>query len=139
MSIRRQADGGTRAFQTVRHLSIASRVPWFVRLAGKAVLARVPLGYRAWRKLSLFAHGDMASPEYAYSVFRRHLDATQRPSRPPSVVLELGPGDSVSSAIIARALGIDRTYLVDTGNFATREFPVYRQLVRFLQAQGFPQ
>ncbi len=114
-----------------------SSLPWYARMAGKIVLARVPLGYRAWRRLSLFAHGDMASPEYAYSVFRRHFDAVAgAPSKPPQAVLELGPGDSVASALIARALGVERSYLVDSGDFATREMAVYRGLTRFLDHQG---
>ena len=47
-------------------------VPWRARIVGKIALSRLPAGYGMWRALSLFRHGAMDRPDYAYSVFSGH-------------------------------------------------------------------
>jgi SAM-dependent methyltransferase len=55
----------------------------------------------------------------------------------PFRALELGPGDSVASAIVARAFGATETYLVDVGRFAAIPVEDYLPLVDALVAQGY--
>jgi hypothetical protein len=51
-------------------------------------------------------------------------------------VLELGPGDSLSTAVIAKTLGAKRTILVDAGRFATTEMKHYHALAAHLRDEG---
>jgi hypothetical protein len=111
-------------------------IPWWGRIGGKLVLSRLPAGYGVWRNLKVFRHGAMHDPAYALQVFRTHFARAHMPTGKEFVALELGPGDSLASAIIAAAHGATRTYLVDVGAFATAEPGVYRDLCRYLRAQG---
>jgi SAM-dependent methyltransferase len=52
------------------------------------------------------------------------------------VALELGPGDSLDSAIIARAFGAAQTYLVDVGRFASPDLACYREMESHLRHSG---
>ena len=52
-------------------------------------------------------------------------------------VLELGPGDSLFTIMIAKALGASRTWLVDAGSFATTDMAKYDQMLDFLRERGF--
>jgi len=110
-------------------------VPWWLRIPAKVVLSRVPADYQQWRKLNLFAHGTMHRPDYAFEVFRQHFAHWQNP-RPEFVALEIGPGDSVSSALIAKAHGASAVHLIDAGRFAATELSVYHQMASYLQARG---
>jgi SAM-dependent methyltransferase len=108
-----------------------------VKIAAKLVLARLPVSYELLRRLSLRRYGAMDDPIYALAVFRRHF-ARFRPDgdRSAFTALELGPGDSVSSALIAWAHGAEATYLVDVGRFARGELAPYHALAEALAAEG---
>jgi SAM-dependent methyltransferase len=116
-------------------VTIKALIPWPAKIIGKLVLARLPIGYEQWQRVSLFKHGAMAESDYALDVFLRHFGRLQKP-RPGFVALELGPGDSVASAVIAAAYGASETILVDVGSFARRDLAPYRDLVRFLERRG---
>jgi SAM-dependent methyltransferase len=120
-------------------VAISHYLPWRISLAAKVALSRVPLSYRFWKRIGFFNQGAMERPEYAYTVFLRHFNASRFSNRPPGFVcLELGPGDSVSSALIAFALGASRTYLVDEGQFATADLASYQRLVVYLNEEELP-
>jgi SAM-dependent methyltransferase len=109
------------------------RVPWPAKLAAKLLLARLPLEHGVWRRLSLFQHGEMADPAYADDVFQQHFGHAERLGVGAGFVgLELGPGDTVSSALLARVAGASRCYLVDVAPFAVRELEPYRALAGYL-------
>ena len=119
-------------------LTLKRHIPWQVKIGAKMLLARLPIGYRIWRRLNLFKHGAMERPEYAFDVFHNHYRAAFGESKEASFVgLELGPGDSLFSAVIARAFGASKVYLVDAGAFATWDANLYRQMVALLRARGF--
>lgn len=111
-------------------------IPWWGRIGAKLVLSRLPLEYRQWQKLSLFRHGAMHNPAYALAVFRKHFAAARLPTGAGFTAMELGPGDSLASAVIAAAHGATRTYLVDSGAFAMTEPAIYRDLSRYLRSEG---
>lgn len=113
------------------------RLPWFAKIATKIVLSRLPIPYSSWRRLGLFRHGHMANIEYAYRVFRGHFDLAGMAARgAPFSMLELGPGDSVLSAVFARAHGASRSILVDVDSFASRDVDIYRRAGELLAAEG---
>jgi hypothetical protein len=100
--------------------------PWRVKLGVKVAVGLLPIPYSLWRRTGLFRHGEMLNPEYARQVVRNH---TARAALAPGfVALELGPGDSLASGIVASSLGASRTWLVDTGRFAEARPDRYRRL-----------
>lgn len=108
-------------------------IPWWTKIPAKIVLSRVPVGYRLWQALNLFKHGQMESPAYALGVFETHYGRTPLAGRSGGFVgLEIGPGDTLSSAIIAKAFGASKYYLLDVESFARKDLEPYQQLIRVL-------
>jgi SAM-dependent methyltransferase len=112
-------------------------IPWWGRIGAKLVLNHLPVDYAKWRGINLFRHGAMDTPDYALKVFQRHFARSRLSPKHGFVALEIGPGDSLSSAVIAAAHGASHTYLVDAGEFATSDLQVYRDTARHLRVQGF--
>jgi SAM-dependent methyltransferase len=101
------------------------------------VLARLPLPYHFWEKIGLFKQGGMDRPEYALRIFRRHFDAASLAGKADGFVgLELGPGDSLDSALIAKTFGASKTFLVDAESCASTDVGVYRQMESHLRQLG---
>lgn len=70
----------------------------------------------------MFRHGKMIEASYSRGIFQSHMASIAAHTRShPNSLLELGPGDSVATAIWARAQSIHRTTLVDAGRFVTSE------------------
>lgn len=111
--------------------NIKAALPWWAKIAAKIVLSRLPVGGRTWQSFGLFSPGDMLDPAYAVAVFDGHYRAAGSPA-PGFGFLELGPGDSLASAVIGRAYGAARCWLVDAGAYAARDMAVYRRLVDHL-------
>lgn len=111
---------------------------WRLRLAAKLVLSRLPVGYGVWRRMNLFRHGRMEVPSYSLGVFsqhyRRYLDAGGK--RENYAVLELGPGDSLNTALIARAHGAGAVFLVDAAPAAHMDIGPYRTLAAYLEERS---
>jgi len=109
---------------------IKKMVPWWGKIAAKIMLSRLPLDYnRFWKKIGLFVNGPMEDPEYALGIFKQHY---QYFAKKPFVCMELGCGDSLATAMIAKMHGATRTYLVDVGNFADRNINTYKRLALML-------
>ncbi len=52
------------------------------------------------------------------------------------MALEIGPGDSLFSALIAHAFGASTSYLIDVGLFARNDLKPYRGMISFLLEKG---
>ena len=84
--------------------------------------------------MGLFKHGQMANPKYAIQVFAEHFNRVNfKRKKGGFVALELGPGDSLFSAIIACSCGATRCYMVDNGDFALKKRKSYESLVKLLK------
>jgi SAM-dependent methyltransferase len=121
-------------------MSIRTLIPWQVKIAAKIVLSRLPVSYHTWSKLRLFRHGCMDESQYAYEIFEKHI-AHARASAAASgglALLELGPGDSLASALLGKAFGYSKVYLVDAGKFAALDLTPYRQMAVRLREHGRP-
>ncbi len=113
-------------------------IPWRLKLGGKLILSRLPFRYGLWQRLQLFRHGQMTDPRYAEQVFAGHADLIPAtPGRAP-VLLELGPGDSLLSALLGHRLGAGHTWLVDAGRFAVDDPAFYRGAATALGIQAAP-
>jgi SAM-dependent methyltransferase len=105
-------------------------------MGAKMVLSRLPIGYRFWQDVGFFRHGRMDSGRYAIQVFDKHVAHAGFAGRLAGrKVLELGPGDGVATAIIARTHGACAV-LVDAGKFARTEAGPYRALCAELSGRG---
>ena len=117
-----------------------TQIPWQFKIALKLILARLPIKYQSWSNIGIFKHGAMKDPEYALEVFTTHFERARSllPTDKQLVGLELGPGDSLSGAILGAAFGLDRVLLVDVGRFASNDFNTYEALIRFLRSRNLP-
>ncbi|HLK60053.1 MAG TPA: class I SAM-dependent methyltransferase [Chthonomonadaceae bacterium] len=120
-------------------MSVKATIPWWMKIGAKVTLSRIPVGYRFWQKLALFQHGHMEQPSYAYEVFRSHYDRAAFGNKDQGFVgMELGPGDTLFSALIARAFGAATTYLVDVGPFARQDQAPYLAMAAYLAEHHQP-
>lgn len=122
----------------LQELAMISRFPWWAKLCAKLVLARLPVPYSMWRKLKLFRHGEMNNPERAIYTFEKYYRRAQEyASIPPGFsVLELGPGDSILSGLVARSMGACQAWLVDAGSYAETDIDVCRRTLALLKQAG---
>jgi len=113
-------------------VSIKSRIPWHLKIISKIILSRIPVGYKFWQRMGLFRHGEMDKADYALKVFKTHVSqANIKDKLRNKTLLELGPGDSIASAIIAKSYGA-KIILVDTGNYADANIDIYQPLIKKL-------
>jgi SAM-dependent methyltransferase len=79
----------------------------------------------------------MDSADYPLKIFNLHLQRAYPQGLPPrSVILELGPGDSIASAMVGCAYDVKCTYLVDVGSFASKKVAFYQALVSNMRRRG---
>lgn len=109
---------------------------WRLKIAAKVALSRLGLPYDRWRGLGLFRLGRMDRPDYALKIFDLHIRRAFPDGRlDGKTVLEIGPGDSLASAVAARTHGAAQTLLVDAGAFASRDVDLYRAMADALAAR----
>lgn len=127
------------------------RFPWWFRIAAKIVLSRLPISYAVWKQIGLFEHGTMERPANAFEIFislanAAHISGvrdkdfcSESNNRNPLdgfTVVEVGPGDSLFSALLAKSLGAQKCLLIDAGTFATQKLDVYLEAAKFLEKNG---
>lgn len=118
---------------------VAAHFPWWGKIATKVILTRLPLDYKVFKRFGLIQHGAMEEPSYAHGVFRKHFDAARSQTALNGFVgLELGPGDSLLSALVGRAYGASTYYLIDAGPFAQTSIQGYCEMSEFLAKEGLP-
>ena len=119
----------------MRLRAIKQKIPWWVKVAIKWSSWHLGFGYHFWKRMSVSGHGDMQDPAYAFRVFNQHFHHAK--PHPGFIMLELGPGDSLFSALVSKAMGAAGSYLVDVGDFASRDLKYYESMIVFLNQQGF--
>ena len=86
-------------------LGFKKQLPWWLKIIAKLILKRLPITYKRWRRVGLFQHGDMLDFKFALGVFENAYNKA-KPYLPDKFsTLELGPGDSLATALIAAAYG----------------------------------
>lgn len=117
-------------------LKMPVNIPWWAKIVAKVVLSRLPFGYGIWQRLGLFRHGYMDQPGYLTGVFDTHVARTGFGGNlAGKTILELGPGDSVGTALVATSHGA-KAILLDTGAFAATDVEVYKKLASELSSIG---
>jgi predicted SAM-dependent methyltransferase len=112
--------------------SLKSRTPWQVKICLKLFLAKIPLSYFFWKRVGLFVHGAMDRIDYSIDVFHMHLtNANLENKLKGKTILELGPGDSVASAFLAKKYDA-KSILVDVDFFANSNVDFYKRFAKQL-------
>lgn len=112
-----------------------SNLPWWAKVIVKAALSAGPFSYEQIRGCLTGYHGEMVSENYAKGVFAKFMRDYQEFSSGSyrGAHLELGPGGSVLSGLLARIAGFEKSFLIDVDDFATRDFNVYRSTINRLE------
>jgi SAM-dependent methyltransferase len=111
-------------------------LPWFVKIPAKIVLSRLPISMRAWQKLNVFRAGAANSPVFHYGVFHGHLAACGIKTLQGKTVLEIGPGNALLTALFARTLGAEHTWLIDQIDLAQDDWPTFASALEYLRDEG---
>lgn len=113
-------------------------IPWWGKIAAKLILHRLPVPHRIWSALNVFRHSYSAwDPAAQLSAMQTHVAWFEaRTGRRPRTVLELGPGEVTTRAVVNKALGIERTIFVDVGDFGTRDVAHYQRVAQAAQRAG---
>ena len=112
------------------------KIPWQVKILLKILLTKFTVSYSFRQYLGVFRHGRMDDAEYAIRIFDSHVRRAEIRDLKNKQLMELGPGDSISTAIIAATHGANAV-LVDAGSFARNDLRPYRELVAALKTKGF--
>jgi SAM-dependent methyltransferase len=115
-------------------INVKQAIPWWIKIISKVILSRLPISYNIWNQISLFKHGEMGNYSYAYQVFKKHFIPADLPAN--FTTLEIGPGDSLFSGLISKALGGECSYLIDVGDYANKDHKRYQEMNMFLVSQG---
>jgi SAM-dependent methyltransferase len=106
-------------------------IPCWGKIAAKVVLSRLVRSYAWRRKFGLFRHSytdrkGRAKPDHVARFLARHRAFG---SASCHTVVELGPGDTIANSLYAATNGARRIWLVDRGEFASRDVERYGRLV----------
>ena len=108
-----------------------------MKIALKIILSRLPIDYQKWSGLDLFRHGNPHDMLQYIDKFIKHFNLAFPSHKPVDFVcLELGPGDSIATGIIAHSFGAKKTYLIDVGEFATKDIKYYKSFVELLKKKN---
>jgi SAM-dependent methyltransferase len=118
-------------------VTLQTEARWRGKIVAKIVLARLPVSYDTWRRIGIFRHGQMRSGDYAVAVFERAMERAGLDDVQGLRVMELGPGDSLFSAVLANAAGAASSVHVDVGRFVDSDIDHYRQFAGLLRRRGY--
>lgn len=122
-------------------MTTGTKLRWYVKIPLKIIIARIPLSHAVWNKLGIFKHGEMQEFSYARGVFSGHLKRAglmEKEKNTDKVVMEVGPGESLFSALLAKSYCFKRSLLLDVGNFALPTLDAYKKLSGWLANEGLP-
>ena len=83
----------------------ATAVLWPAKLGLKIVLGATGIPYRGWARLGINRHGQMDQASCAHAVTCSYLaPLTESGRMKGAAIVEIGPGDGLLSAVVARVL-----------------------------------
>ena len=110
---------------------------WWFKIILKLILSKLPISYNVWKKLNIFKHGSMDTFQYPIKVFKSHYkNDTRIDKNKDKLILEIGPGDSLSTAILASCYGL-KSILIDRDNFANKDINHYKKFSEYLLKNNF--
>jgi SAM-dependent methyltransferase len=118
--------------------SLKRSVPWYVKIPVKCAIARLPVSDRFWQRLNVFRAGAMDDPAKALSTLEFFVRLAGLPSLAGRTVLELGPGNSLLTALFAASLGGERTWLVDVKRLAETDVSLFTKAIALVEEKRMP-
>ena len=110
---------------------------WILKIFIKIIISKFSIVKKIFVFLGFFKLGNMNSHEYSLKIFNLHYrEYRSLVSESNKILLELGPGQTVSTALLAKAYGFKEIYLVDVGNFAKKDLTFYKILSNKLIKKG---
>lgn len=100
---------------------------WRVKLCTKLLVRLLPIKYESWRFFNLFKHGNMEDSSFSIQFFNEFFLAHVKNSK--IKILEIGPGDSLNTALLGYAYNFEKTYLLDLGFQAHQNLDQYRSFI----------
>jgi len=112
-------------------------IPWWIRIGLKIIISRLPIIgiYAFWQRFGLFKHGSMDDLSYSYRVFSEHMEKSEAYPLVGKILIEIGPGDGLSTAVIAASYGAS-SILIDESDFVTKDTNYLMSLCNFLKKKG---
>jgi len=117
---------------------VKRRFPWFIKIPLKIVLSRLPFRLRSWQRVNLFRAGAMDSPAYAWDIFKKHYQAVSLADLRDANVLELGPGNSLLTALFAKCHGAAKTWLIDGEHLTSEDASLFARAEQMLTELRVP-
>ena len=113
-------------------------VPWWMKIAAKLVLSRLPVPHSVWSKLDIFRHSYSSGDpdQQVESILARVSLLEEITGRRPRSVLELGPGEITACAVAYKALGVERIIFVDVGDFGSVDMEAYNRVAAAAVRRG---
>lgn len=113
--------------------------PWWLKFTAKLAFARVPLARSLASRVGMYRLGSMKRPECAFDCFLNHYNRVEFAGKGSGFMqLELGPGDSLFSALAGYSHGCAGTWLVDAGKHACTDVILYRDMLDYIASKNLP-
>ena len=107
---------------------------WLLKILLKIILSRLPIEQKIWRKIGIFRNGGMNKIDYSKRIFFGHLgDLKSIKDVKEPVILEIGPGDGIATAIYSRVYNSPKVYLIDIEEFADTNIKKYKEIILSLK------
>ncbi len=104
-------------------------VPWWAKIAAKMVFSRVLPSYELRKRLGIGVHSFATALDGNRALVEADLAwFAALAGRGPASLLELGPGDTIATALFAAAAGVRRIWLMDVGDHASTDMAAYRAI-----------
>ena len=100
---------------------------WIFKIIAKILLSQTPIPYDFFRKVNLFRHGNMDNYDYALAIFKKHYQNVKN-IKNIKTILELGPGDSIVTALICYYFDI-KCILLDNSFSSTKNIRIYKKII----------
>ncbi len=114
-----------------------TRLPWWFKMGCRLVLPYLGGLGRIGHLFASGSHDDTDIDRLIDLFDTKFSQFRSARNRRPGSYLELGPGDTIARALVAAANGVERIWLVDSGNFARRDMRHYHAVAADLTARGF--
>lgn len=102
---------------------------WRLKILFKIFYSSLGIPYSISKRVGIRKWGKMDQYQYSKHIFWGHVkDASKYANINRPNLMEIGCGDCVSTAIYSKFLGAKSVYLVDAGEYATKDLNVYKNL-----------
>ena len=111
---------------------------WLIKIFIKIIFSRLPIKNDIWRKLGIFRNGGMNNKEYSKKIFFGHLEDLRKiKDIKQPVIMEIGPGDGIATAIYSKLYNSPKVFLIDVADFADKDILVYKDIIESLDSDLF--